>query len=351
MPTLILIVLIGALFAMGGIITWLINLLFGRKGRGRRIARVTTVSWLISLPVLILVCLPLLAAWLVSQASTRPDERNLNSLPSDFGADFEAVRFASRDAGLQLSGWWLPGTRNAPPLVFGHGLFRSRREVVERCCDLNRHGVSCLVFDFRSHGESAAAPITLGYRERLDFLGAIDFALEKSRSEQVIVGGVSMGAVAGLLAAANEPERVAGVLADSPFLSLHSTADRHTWLFLRLPAFPFARLFGWNLARLGGFSPEDLDLDPAFPRLASLPILLIYGREDTRMPPEEAEEIFRRLPSSRKQLIYIEGAGHGAGYAKDKSGYLKVVRSFIDSPGNLGSLGAVMAPDAPPPND
>lgn len=330
MPTLILALLLGATFALGGIITWLAARITGRRGRGRRIARYTLYAWLAALPPALMVVLPLLAAWLVSEASTRPDERSLATLPSDFGADFETVRFPSRDPEISIEGWWLPGLPGKPPVVFGHGLFRSRQEVLERCCALNREGFPCLVFDFRSHGLSGSGPITLGFRERLDFLGAAAFARERTGAERIVAGGVSMGAVAALMAAAEDPGQVAGICADSPFVSLDSTAARHTWLFLRLPSFPFARLFSWNLGRLGGFNSSELDLARAAPALKGVPVLLIYGREDSRMPPSTAEEIRLLLNAPHDALHFIEGAGHGGAFQRAPEAYLGHFRDWYE---------------------
>ncbi len=344
MPTLILALLLGVPFALVGIITWLIGLLLHFRGRGRKIARCTFFSWLAVLPVWLLMVVPLLGSWWLSQASTRPDERGLTSLPADFGTGYEDIHFPSRDGSLQLAGWWLPAAAGKPPIVFGHGLFRSRREVLERACDLNRLGYPVLLFDFRGHGSSQAGPITLGYRERLDVLAAMDFARHRTGSQQCLIAGVSMGAVAGLLAAAAEPGQVAGVLADSPFLSLRRTVDRHTWLFMRLPPFPFARVFVWNLGRLGSFPPDELDLRRVLPRLDSVPVLLVYGREDQRMPQAEAEAILRLVPSAHKYLWFVEGAGHGGAYQKDPQGYVAEFRRWLETPRAAAS--GVQSPDS-----
>lgn len=344
MPTLILALLLGVPFALVGIITWLMGMLLGVRGRGRRIARNVFLAWLAALPIWLFLAVPLLGSWLLSQASTRPDERNLTSVPADFGVEFESVRFPSRDQAVQLAGWWLPADTGKPAVVFGHGLFRSRREILERACALNRCGYPVLLFDFRGHGDSDPGPLTLGYRERLDVLGAVDFARLRTALPRTLLAGVSMGATAALLAAAEDPERVAGVLADSPFLSLHATVGRHVWLFLRLPAFPFTQVFTWNLARLGSFPPEELDLRRALPRLDSIPVLLVYGRDDPRMPPEEAEEILRLVPSTRKRLWFVEGAGHGAAFQKQPEAYVAEFRRWFETPQTAAA--EVQSPDS-----
>ena len=103
-------------------------------------------------------------------------------------------------------------------------------------------------------------PVSLGFTERLDVLGALDLARGRLNHRRVVLGGVSMGAAAAFLAAGEAPGEIAGLIADSPFESLEDTNRRHTRLILGLPGFPFDRLFVWNLTRIGGFSPGSLDL-------------------------------------------------------------------------------------------
>lgn len=327
MPILIISASVGLVFALAGFLIWIILFIFRVRGHGRTIFRRSLAAYLVALPLFLFFFLPLLLSYLLSSASTRPDERNLTSNPNTFGRPYESVRFQSRD-GVQLAGWLLPGRPAQPALIFSHGLFRNRNEVLERCARLNSMGWTTLLYDFRSHGKSGPARITLGYRERLDVLGAVDFVRQAAGRERVIVAGVSMGAVAGLLAAGEDPSRIGGVIADSAFISLKSTIRRHTSLMLGLPPFPFVELFNWNLSRLGDFPPEQLNVLEALPQLETVPILLIYGSEDRRMPPEVARELYQEIPGP-SELLMVAGAGHGEAFEVRPDLYVDTVTRFF----------------------
>ncbi len=324
MPILVISGLLGVVFAFLGLLIGLILVAFGVRGHTRRTIRITVACYAAAVPLTLFVALPLLSSYLVANASTRPQDRALRTDPSEFGRSFRPVEFPARD-GARLSGWYLEGDASRPLILFTHGLFRDRREVVERVSRLNRLGYPSLVFDLRGHGASERRTVSLGFTERLDVLGARDFARGRLNHRRVVLGGVSMGAAAAFLAAAEAPEEVAGLIADSPFPSLDDTIRRHVRLLLGLPGFPFDRLFVWNLTRMGGFSPEDLDILAAARSLDSLPVLLIYGREDRRMPPAVAEAIHAAIPSPEKELLLVPAADHGAAFRVDPEGYIEAI--------------------------
>lgn len=329
MPILFISVAVGVFFAVLGGLIWLILFFFHVRKHAWKTIRVTMIAYLIVLPLVIFALIPLLFSFFVANASTRPQDRNLSATPGDLQRPFRAVEFWTRD-GYELRGWLLPGDDTRPSIAFGHGLFRSRHEVLERGCRINELGYPVLVYDFRGHGQSQKAPITVGYQERLDVLAARDFLLSES-SRQVVVAGVSMGAVASLMAAAESPEGIVGLIADSPFETLRETVSRHAWLFLSVPSFPFADLFVWNLSRLGSFDPADLDTLAAAMQLKETPILFIYGREDRRMPAKVAENLLAAAASPHKRLVFFDGARHGGAFKARPDLYVKIVGEFLAS--------------------
>src|SRR5207237_5718496 len=80
---------------------------------------------------LLYVVFPLWASSLVTHATTRPMDRRLTTTPRDLQADYKDVEFAAAD-GVRLSGWLLPSRDKHVTIIFSHGLFRSRRELLER---------------------------------------------------------------------------------------------------------------------------------------------------------------------------------------------------------------------------
>lgn len=319
---------IAGLVLVASFLTWLVLRLLG-KCQGRRIFKVGLSAYCVLLPSFLFVILPLLAAWMITEAGTRPQDRQLEIDPSQFGCEFEEVQFNSRD-GVELSGWWMRGDRTKPTVIFAHGLFRDRKEVVERICLLNRRGYSGLVFDLRRHGSSGGESVSLGYMERLDVLGAYDLARDRG-SEKIVIGGTSMGATAALHAIPGLQARadVVALVADSPFVTLKEIVDRYVGLFLKLPTFPFSNLFCRTFAHLNGFSTQSLDSTKMVSN-QTIPILLIYGVEDRRMPAETAQAIFGAINATRRKLVFFEGARHGDAFESDPDRYLREILGFVE---------------------
>lgn len=287
--------------------------------------------------VFLLVGVPYLLAVMVTRAGTRPRDRALTSSPADYDLAFEEVRFPSKD-GVSLAGWFLGGGSRTTVVVLGHGLFRSRREVLDRAAFLRQQSYDTLLFDFRRHGESGGERVTLGYQERLDFEGAVAFVRQRRPGAAVVLYGVSMGAAAALLAAAETPE-VAAVIADSSFLNIEHTVAHHVKLIFGLPYYPFASVLLFFLETRGHFDRKDFDLEKAVAALGERPILVAAGGDDRRMPPELQKRLFEASPSPKRRYVVIPGAGHGAAYRVDPESYQRDLVEFLDETGLSGGSG------------
>jgi len=328
MAILVVSLLISLVFALGGGLVWLGARALRIRSAGWKIFKGTLFSLLLFLPVFVFLITPVLLSYWVSGFGTRPPERRLTETPAHYGQDFIDVEFPSRD-GLMLRGWLMEGEETKPTLIFGHGLFRSRREGLERGAALNKRGFSVLLFDFRNHGESEEKSTSLGFLERLDVLGAYDFLREKKGKQQFVLLGVSMGAVAVLHAAGDFHQNLEAIIADSPFQSLKDTISHHTRM-LALPPFPFAHVFVWNFTRMNQYAAKDLNTLETLQRLNEVPILLIYGKEDRRLPASGIQNIFDAIPSAEKKLVLFEDASHGAAYRINPELYVDTVVEFLE---------------------
>ena len=323
--------LVGVLIVLPAGLTWFTSRLLGRRW-GRPIVRFSLYSFLVAYPAVTFLLIPFLFAQLISGAGTRPQDVRLALDPEEFGCRFEEVVFKSRD-GIDLAAWWMEGDPQKTALVIAHGLFRDRKEVTERGCQLRQLGHSVLVYDLRRHGKSGRAPITMGYQERFDVLGAVEFVLQRQSSPLTLMG-VSMGAAASLMAAPEMNDAPRAIIADSSFTSLRDTVREHSRLFVGVPGFPFADVFVWNLTRLGAFSADAFDLPRVFRESENWPpTLLIYGSEDERMPAETARSLFEALPTPHKKLVFFEQANHGNAWEADPDRYLSTITSFLQELG------------------
>jgi alpha-beta hydrolase superfamily lysophospholipase len=298
----------------------------------RIVKRVLSIL-LILAAVLVFGVFPYWFSSLITRAGTRPMDRQLTATPANFGAQFKDVEFVTSD-NVKISGWLLPSRDKHATIVYSHGLFRSRRELMERAIDLWKLGYGALLYDARSHGESGKARVSMGYWERLDAEAAVKFLREEVHTDdRIVLFGISMGAAAALLAAAETPE-VAAVISDSSFLSFNDTVDHHVRLFLHLPTFPMANEFKFFIERKAGFDASKLDALDAVKRIGDRPILFIAAANDRRMPPEIAQTLYNACASSKRDLLVVNGPGsdiHGHAYQASPQFYIGRVAQFLDN--------------------
>jgi len=276
--------------------------------------------------------IPFLFSRLITSASTRPMDRRLTETPSDLGAQFSNVQFQASD-GVTISAWFMPSHGKGITIIYSHGLFRSRRELLARAVDLRKLGYGALLCDSRNHGESGPAKTSLGYFERNDVEGAVAY-LKKGPASQdrIVLLGVSMGAVADLLAAAETPA-VAAVVSDSAYLSFDDTVAHHIKLFFHIPAFPMANELEFWISRRAGFDSAKLNCVEAVKAIGNRPILFIAGARDRRMPPQIAQELYQAAASPKSDLLVVDGQGsdvHGHAYLVAPGLYIERIGRFLE---------------------
>jgi len=288
---------------------------------------------ILTLAVLVAGFLFLFVPWFFWNIGTKgrfhyPDP-NDGKTPISYGMNFKWVEFPSSD-GILLRGWYVPASSEARgTIVYCHGLNRTRIEMLPMAAFGQQLGYDGLLFDFRHQGASGGGLTTLGYQERLDVIGAVRYALYQQRAVRpVIVWGVSMGAAAALLAAAESPD-VAAVVSDSSFLSLRDTVEHHWKLFFHLPAFPIADELLYLIAWRAGFRPSEFDLVKAVTRMSDRPILFVALQNDRRMPPSIARTLYSHAVSPKKALIVLPGQRHGEGFNQAREQYENAVKEFL----------------------
>ncbi|MGC8837151.1 MAG: alpha/beta hydrolase [Anaerolineae bacterium] len=231
--------------------------------------------------------------------------------PAVLGLAFEEVAFRARD-GLLLRGWFLPAPgvpADGPAVIFCHGHSGSMDPDLRYVPALHEAGCHVLMFDFRGHGRSEGQRVGMGYLERWDLLGAVDFLWERG-IRRIGVLGFSMGGAAALLTAAECP-RILAVATDGAFARLLPVLV--AGMRQRGLPGPVAQaagrlslaLMGWELrVPIRDVSPLD-----CVPALAPRPLLLIHGGRDAFVPLEEALALYARA-GFPKTLWLVGEAGH-----------------------------------------
>ena len=256
-----------------------------------------------------------LVAWYGADQIVQRRRPDLATTPADYGLRYEAVTFKARD-GLILQGYWIPapgdsaqGPPSAPAIVVCHGYNGSLDADLKVAPMLNRAGFGVLAFDFRGHGRSDGAIVSLGYHERQDLLGAVDW-LQGRGVTRVGVLGFSMGGAVGLSTAPLHP-LIHVVVADGAFAEARTVIEgalreRYTpgpltpWL-----AWAILQAMGWRVAA------PLAQADPlrVIGQLAPRAVLLIHGAQDSYVPMDSVRALYRAARPP-KALWVVPEAGH-----------------------------------------
>ncbi|HXG35780.1 MAG TPA: alpha/beta fold hydrolase [Dehalococcoidia bacterium] len=239
------------------------------------------------------------AGWRWVRPRARPDP--------DLDSAAREVYFRTQD-GVLLRGVWLEGQQDYPGVVVCHGYFRSIAEPYQVALWLWESGYNVLLFDFRGCGRSQPEFTTLGAKEMLDVLAAVDW-LKQQVSGPIGVYGISMGAVSALMAATRSFD-IAALVLDSPYSRLDTVVEQRIRSLFRMPWLLPLGYLGLRAGelisrnRVSEIRPIDY-----IATLSPRPIFIVYGDEDTLVPPSHARELYE-LAVGEKEIWVARGSRH-----------------------------------------
>ncbi len=274
-------------------------------------------------------------------------QQPIKKTPAALGLSYREVTFPAREDHLLLRGWFVPGVlpngnlTAQRALIVVHGTRQNRTDLAAGVLDLTgefaRHGFAVLAFDMRGMGESPPAPLSLGYFEQRDVLGAVDFLRsgplpypELGRPRAIGGWGVSMGAATLLLAAAREPA-IQAVVSDSAYADIVPVLEQQVPQGSGLPpAFtPGALLAAQALYGVNFYAVRPVDVVASLaPRL----VLFIQGSADHYIPPSNEDELYaaaRAAPDAHVGYWRVPGAAHAQSFHTAKGEYVDRVVAFF----------------------
>ncbi len=229
--------------------------------------------------------------------------------PKDLGYDYEDVWITSRD-GLRLHAWWIDRGSDKTVLPL-HGYTVSKWEenymkpVMKILLDA---GYNVLAFDFRAHGKSEGKHTTVGDRELIDLMSAIDWLLSNHPGSARKIGliGYSMGGIV-TIRALGEDGRITCGIADSPPIDMDKTAARGLRYFANLPQWLYPIIKPWVTAISEGRVINIM----RYADKVRKPLLLIAGSKDPLVTPEEIKEFAKRNEKVNPHIqLWVTEAEH-----------------------------------------
>jgi uncharacterized protein len=260
--------------------------------------------------------------------------------PASFGLSYRDVTFYSRIDHIRLRGWFIPGilpsgrltAQRTLIMVHGTGSNRASLLLLDLGSQLASHGFAIFAFDMRGMGESASAPLSEGYFEQRDVLGAVDFLRsgtlpypELGRPRAIAAWGDSMGASTVILAAAQE-NAIRAVVSDSGFAALVPVLEsnpQYPGVFLPSVLLAVRVLYGVDY-----YAVRPVDV---VARIAPRSIFFIQGAADTIVPPSNLKILATAaaVPGAHVQTWLVKGAGHIESYKVMGTTYLEHVLAFF----------------------
>jgi uncharacterized protein len=243
--------------------------------------------------------------------------------PAEIGLEYEDVRFTTDD-GVTLSGWLVPARRETrAAVILMHGFSWHRLGELAAFVPWLSEKYHVLQFDFRGHGASGDADITLGSDERRDVAAAVRL-LEGRGLGPTALMGMSMGAAIAILAAPDLP--VAAVVADAPYATLqHPIANR-----MREMHYPLAGLGSRLIVAAAGVRAGNRLLSP-IERVADVSprgLLLIGPQADELIDHHQVQDLYAAAQQP-KELYVVPGAGHAEAYGLGGAEYRRRVLEFL----------------------
>ncbi len=233
---------------------------------------------------------------------------------ADFGLEYRKVSIRSTD-GLELAGWWVPGSHPSRAVVLVSGLEgeKSDEHVLKSAPIYAGAGYGVLMIDLRAQGDSEGERITMGYKEVRDVRGALCWLEQRGFApSDVVLHGFSMGGATVLRAAPGS--RVAAVVEEGSYASLPLILRQRLPEASGLPALFTPGMFIMGKLFLG-IDPWAVQPEEDAQRLCEegVRLLIIHSKDDEEVPFEHGERIKKACPEAT--FWKIEGYEHAGAHA------------------------------------
>lgn len=248
----------------------------------------------------------LLALDRLALATARPPRRGVDRSAADLNLPHELIEFPAFD-GLTLRGEWMesPGTQpDHTVVVLVHGWTGNSGTMTYVAEPLAAAGYPVFSVDVRHHGRSDDAPFVTIRHFRDDLCHALSVARRRRPRAKIVVVGHSLGGSAALLAAAMGAPVDAIALVAAPADLFEVTAGMFT--DRGLPGTLITRVLRPFWQRRAGEPFSGLD-PGARAAEVTVPLLVVQGELDARVPAEHADRI---AANAGTEVVWIDQAAH-----------------------------------------
>jgi alpha-beta hydrolase superfamily lysophospholipase len=245
-------------------------------------------------------------------------------LPGDVQA-FD-IKPANFKAGQNLHAWWWPAARrDAPSILYLHGVRWNLTGQAFRIEQLRAMGFSVLAIDYRGFGQSKGdLPSEASVYEDARAAWERFTAMQPDPGKRLIYGHSLGGAVAvnlaADLAAQAKKEHVAvpvrGLVIESTFTTLGDAVAQVAGNNLPVNWLPVR----WLLSQKFDSIDKIVDID--------MPLLVVHGQADAFMPPRFSQQLFNAA-NEPKRLLLVPGGTHNNSMSLGGSQYRQALDGLM----------------------
>jgi pimeloyl-ACP methyl ester carboxylesterase len=236
--------------------------------------------------------------------------------PEDYSLPYREVHLPVKRASGgydDVYGWWIPG-KGQKVLLYLHGNSGNIGSNLPHAVRFQKMGFSVFMVDYRGYGQSTGEWPT-EYQVYEDAEAAWGYLLAQGVDpNRIIIYGHSLGGAIAIDLAA-KVRRAAGLIVEGTFTSMYDLVSwgQKYWMF-----------------------PVDVLLHQRFDsitkaRALELPVLIIHGTADRKIPYSMAEKLLAAIPAANKRLVLIPEGGHSNSAKVARPLYLQSVQAFTES--------------------
>ncbi|MBV9020671.1 MAG: alpha/beta hydrolase [Ktedonobacteraceae bacterium] len=269
----------------------------------------------------------------IVESLTRP--RRLDSFvdlytftPFELNLPAEEITFPALHGEHLVSGWYVPSPQASTTVIISPGYRGRRSDLLGMTGKLWTAGYNVLAFEYYGHGAVVGEPITLGYHEINDFLGAVAYARQRAPQAHLGAMGYSMGASVSIMGCAKTSE-VEALVADSAFATHRSAVAYAVRRTLHLPYILFDWVTDMVLWWRAGYHFRQVEPLRDIRRITPRPILIIHGLKDSVVNPKDALLLYGAAKEP-KELWLLPDVEHCGAYFADRVAYTQKVIDFFD---------------------
>ena len=210
-----------------------------------------------------------------------------------------------------------------------HGYTSEGKLLSSKAKHLYNMGYNVLVPDLRSHGTSEGNYIGMGWHDRLDIIGWINYIVKNNPNSEIALHGTSMGSATVLMVSGEKlPSNVKAIVADCGYTSVYDEFSYQLKQLFNLPAFPIMNFSDVVTHIRAGYCLNDAsDINQV--KKSTTPILYIHGDKDDFVPYYMMDELYNAT-NSEKEKLTIEGGEHANSDLVNPKLYWSTVNSFLE---------------------